>query len=210
MADRRQEHDTDHQIGDEPEELGKTKRHKREPYDHQDEEDHRHREEQTATEEDESLGVLGNAEFVGDPTTGADSDLAQHGAEGTARLGLAPAIVVGPGIAGELSSLKPIAAVAVMDPSIGSRQLDLRMMTAVDIPPELRDDLLRYLFATSAERTRIIGELAERAGGWQPADHIFYLLGEVPEIGKEMRAPRSNSGSRRTVDASEIVSTGEA
>lgn len=31
-----------------------------------------------------------------------------------------------------------------------------------DLSPELRKDLLRYLFATSAERARIIGELSER------------------------------------------------
>jgi hypothetical protein len=52
--------------------------------------------------------------------------------------------------------------VTITDSSIGSRQLDLRMMTAVDILPELRDDLLRYLFATSADRVRMIGVLMWR------------------------------------------------
>lgn len=33
------------------------------------------------------------------------------------------------------------------------------------IPETLRDDLLRYLFATSAERARVIGDLHRRGSG---------------------------------------------
>ena len=36
------------------------------------------------------------------------------------------------------------------------------MASIDDLSPGLRKDLLRYLFATSAERARIIAELAER------------------------------------------------
>ena len=35
----------------------------------------------------------------------------------------------------------------------------------MDIAPELRDGFIRYLFATSHERARIIGELTERNPG---------------------------------------------
>jgi hypothetical protein len=34
-----------------------------------------------------------------------------------------------------------------------------------DIPAKLRDNLIRYLLATSTERARVIGELSERNPG---------------------------------------------
>ncbi|HET6791557.1 MAG TPA: hypothetical protein VFI35_08245 [Actinomycetota bacterium] len=38
-------------------------------------------------------------------------------------------------------------------------------MSASNVTPELRRDLLRYLSATSEERARLIGELVERNPG---------------------------------------------
>ena len=38
-------------------------------------------------------------------------------------------------------------------------------MKSAEIPPGLRDDLLTYVFATSEERARIMGELTERNSG---------------------------------------------
>ena len=37
-------------------------------------------------------------------------------------------------------------------------------MVFVDIPEPLRDDLIRYLFATSEDRARVVGELTARPG----------------------------------------------